>query len=259
MKKVFLLFFLLLCLSSIVFAVKPTPQTSVNANELQVIVPKVEYALEKHDFDFHVHVYNSTGFLMNSSFVNCSLHVYNNTGHHVLADFMSFDLVTQDFFYELNNTITANKGYVPYVVSCNSSLEAGYYSGTLDVNNKTEINGVPDLIGYAVLFVGILFFLLYLANSLKGEGWFAKGIRLLLIVLSVWSAVVGASLGVSFAVENYLGSAGLAGTQGLYDILIYFAWIFTFLLVIYYIYELLLFFRLKEKRRKDDILLGEQE
>jgi hypothetical protein len=110
--------------------------------------------------------------------------------------------------------------------------------------------------GLAVLVIGVLFFFLMLANTFKeSTKWFHQSVRLFVVLLSIWIAVIAGSLGINYANSIQATDAVVSSAQSFYFVLVYFAWIFTFLLVLYFIYEIFMSFRV-EKERKSDELLG---
>lgn len=166
MKKTLLIIFVLLILIPCVIAQAPPFQESTpEAAEMSVIVPKVEYILEDATFLFYAHVYNSSGVLMTNTTTDCYIHVYNNTGHHTLEATMDFDSNLMEWNYTLNSTFTIDKGYLPYIVWCNDTRSGGFFSGTLEINDQTSA-GITDDTTHSIsltlfiLFATILIFFL---------------------------------------------------------------------------------------------------
>ena len=106
-----------------------------------------------------------------------------------------------------------------------------------------------------VVLVGTLFFFIYLANTIKGNKWFHQAVKQLLILLSIWVTVLGGSVCIEFAEANTAPADVIHQFEILYMLLVYAAWIFTFLFVLYFVYEVLMAFRI-DKQQKDAAILG---
>lgn len=109
--------------------------------------------------------------------------------------------------------------------------------------------------GLAILVVGVLFFLLLLSQVFKNSNkWFHQGIRLLLTIICVWILVIAGSLGINFARSIQASNAVVGTMNAFYFLLVYFAWVFSFLITIYFIYEVISSFRMKKEDQENDIL-----
>ena len=75
-----------------------------------------------------------------------------------------------------------------------------------------------------------------------------------MILLSVWILVIGGSIGINFVNSNNISDAMITTMQVFYKILVYFAWIFTFLFLLYFFYEVMMAFRFDKKRKNDELL-----
>lgn len=106
-----------------------------------------------------------------------------------------------------------------------------------------------------VMVVGILFFFLYLANTFKeSKEWFHQSVRLFLILLSLWLVVLAGNLCIEFAEENTAGADLTHQFEIIYWVLTYAAWIFTFMLVVYFIFEVVMAFRYDSAKRQEELL-----
>jgi hypothetical protein len=180
---------------SMVLAVPPSSnpvQSSYVASTLTVIYPKFEYYMGGVPVNFHVHVHNSTGFLLNKSLVNCSIHVYNSTEHHVLEAEMVGDSNGVDLYATLNSSVMSvgHKSFIVWCVGNSPQSEAGFVSGsfqvTIDGESKDELSG--GFLGVLVLIPLLFGFLLMFWNvSLDSEEHpeFKMGLSLL-SAISVW-------------------------------------------------------------------------
>ncbi|MBA7494367.1 hypothetical protein ES702_04942 [subsurface metagenome] len=215
--------------------------------------------------------------------VKCSMSVYNIDGQPI---YVHEDEISGDH-YEVSTT--TGEVYFHHELSeslweSNHTLEAEFHCSCLNNGNDSsticydETDG--SVVGYkvctatsplqlssgdnriystswglAVLIVGILFFLLLLANTFKDSTkWFHQSVRLLLILLSVWVLIIGGSLGISFANSGGASDTTIATMQAFYKLTVYFGWVFTFLLLLYFFYEVMMAFRIDKERKEEEIL-----
>ncbi len=154
--KPLLIIMVMILLLPAVLAQPPFQESTPEAGELTVIVPKVEYVLEGAAFDFHVHAYNSTGHQVFNTTTDCKIHVYNVTGNHIIDSVMDWSASNEGWEVTLNTTTTGNKGLLPFIVWCNNTAEGGFFSGTLDINDVTSVGVTDD----ATQGVSVTFFML---------------------------------------------------------------------------------------------------
>lgn len=109
-------------------------------------------------------------------------------------------------------------------------------------------------VSVAIILVGIVFFFIKLAEFLTGDEWFHRSVRLLLILLSVWLVVIGANTCIELAVANAAPADLENQFHIFYSVVVYVAWIFTFLFVLYFIYQIFMAFRIDKKQKSEDIL-----
>lgn len=156
MNKWLLLLTILVILSSVVCAAPPFQSTN-DLTQLEISVPKSEFMQEGLPFNFHIHVYNGTGHLQTNTTTTCFLHTYNNTGNHIISANMSFDTNTYDFYYEINSTVTEQRGLLPFITWCNSTVSGGFYSGSFEINDQTIVGITDDSTQGLSLLIFILF------------------------------------------------------------------------------------------------------
>lgn len=186
---------MLILLAVGVLAVQPTVQTTIVNEGIRIEYPKQPFFLINNPDELHVHVMNSTGYLLTNATTTCLLHVYNDTGNHLLAANMSFDTNQIDFVYALPAGITGKAGIYSYVINCQNTKEAGYLSTTFEIaqsNAQDQTAGMPLA---ALILVPMLFGIMLLIGSFMfGEDHAVLKIALFLIAyltvfLSLWFGV----------------------------------------------------------------------
>jgi len=131
-KTELILFFILLVFTTSIYAAPPF-QASESGASLSIAVPHFSNFPQDNTLKFHIHVYNSTGFLLypNNNITSCYFHLYNQIGSHVLESNMLEDSNGQDYYIEIDPLPRANYGYI---VWCNNSQEAGFYANEFGVS-----------------------------------------------------------------------------------------------------------------------------
>ena len=174
MNKLFLFGFIFLLVVPFSLSVPPVTQASVADDELTIIYPKNEYFLADVPIDFHIHIFNSSGYALNTSKVGCYIHIYNITNKHIFVGNFTQDSHGVDLKVVLNSSVM-NVGIKTYIISCGGispQIEQGFLSSgfevTYDGNNKSE--GSPVLMGFIVILPLLFgFLLLFWAVSLDAE------------------------------------------------------------------------------------------
>jgi len=228
---------------------------------------------------FHVRDAITMNNLLN---VQCSMSVYNVLGEPI---YVHQDEITGDHF---ETTSTTGEVYFHHTLSerfwvSNQTYEAEFHCACFNNVNDSdticydETTGTPagynvctlksplqlypgdnreygTSWGLAILVIGALFFLILLSKIINGDEWFHKSVKLLIVLLSVWVLVTAGGLGVSFANSIGASAATVATAQVFYKIVTVFAAFFTFLLLLYFIYEILMAFRIEKQKKKDDLI-----
>ena len=120
---------------------------------------KFFYVPTGENLQFNIHVYNSTGFLLDDTTTSCYIHFYNNSGHHLLETELLFN--DEDFFAE-NFTFTATPGGYSYITWCNSTTEGGFVSNIFEVVEDLDQPVRSDLIPLAIILGSLLFGMIYI-------------------------------------------------------------------------------------------------
>ena len=105
-----------------------------------------------------------------------------------------------------------------------------------------------------VILVGSMFFFIYLANSLTQDKWFHHAMKLLLFMMSFWIMYIGGSLSVELARANTATASVLKTLQMLHNVLLYTAVISTILFMLYFLWEALKAYKIKNTEKYDSIL-----
>ena len=176
-KKLLLLCLIFVFLLSFVALAAPPFQQSaeVTGNQILISYPKTDYFEAQTNFTLHFHVFNSTGFALNTTSTSCTIHLYDSMDAHVLKTIMPFD---DEFDYEvrLNTTIISREGIYPYIVQCSNSEQAGFVSGAFEVSNQARSKSINrERVFASVVGLGILaLFFLFFAFKLEEEHFLLK-------------------------------------------------------------------------------------
>lgn len=261
MKKLLILLLLILVPTVVAFDDALTLPTYQKGGELDIVVPKNEFILPNVSFSFHVEVFNESGYLMNNLTAMCVLEIYTLAGNRSLISIMDFQWPF-DFVVELDADVVGDVGLLPYTILCGNNVTdkqqqytilGGYYSGTIKVNKKTEVN-YKSIVGIALAILGCIAFFIVLFFSLKGQEWFHQSMRILFLLLSIWLVVLLANLGVVYVNENALAEPIASMVSVVYYVVVYAAWIFTFVFVLYFIYQVFNAFRIEKTKHNDEML-----
>lgn len=182
-------------LAGAVMAVPPV-QTTITNEGIRIEYPKQPIFLLNNPDKLHIHVMNSTGYLLTNATTTCLLHIYNDTGNHVVEANMTYDSNLIDFFYNLPETITSQAEVYSYIINCYNGKEAGYVSTTFEISQSAPadnlVGGFPLA---ALIIVPMLFGIMLLIGSFMfGEDHAVLKIALFLIAyltvfLSLWFGV----------------------------------------------------------------------
>lgn len=119
---------------------------------LLVQAPKFLYQQQYREFRLHSHVFNSTGYLVTNTTVNCTAHVYNSTNRHVVKQLMTFDGVDFEATVLLNTT-----GEHSFTIYClqPSTGNGGYASAEFMVTTTGRDDQHSDLTPLAAAILGL--------------------------------------------------------------------------------------------------------
>jgi len=155
-KKLISFVFVLIFLVPFVFA--QPPQTQVNLEGLDIAYPKYQYVSKDVGFTLHTHVFNSSSLVTNET-ASCFVHIYDHFGNHSAK--VDMDWEYPEFEAYINAGNFSENGFHSYIISCNSSTQAGFSSGAFEVNlygqELTEGNAIN--FNFAMVFMMVLFVL----------------------------------------------------------------------------------------------------
>jgi len=121
------------------------------------------------DYDFHVHIFNSSNGVPIIENAGCYFHLYNVNGKHIYEGYdgeVSHDF---DFGFDVDKGNFSRIGEFEYIIQCNNTESGGFISGNFHVTET----GHPEKGGAVIVFLMILglvafFFLLWtLINTLE--------------------------------------------------------------------------------------------
>jgi len=182
-KSIFLLFFILILLSSFCYAVKPT-QVSTQTAALQIVYPEFDFYKLGSQLTLNFHVYNSTGAWLTNSTAGCVIHVYNNNGTHLYIANLTYDAADKDFKYILNITNITASTTLAYLVYCNTTTESGFVGNGFRLNyNARDPSLNTNYLPVVIFLIGICFILITISNNLDPRHGILKLILLSFVVL----------------------------------------------------------------------------
>lgn len=161
--------FLFSLISISVIGVKPSQGGSTLGINTLIIVPteKTDYLKSNATLDFHIHVYNASGFYLGNQ-VNCTIHVYNITNNHILKASMNYSASTGEP-YAYINLIDIRPAAYSYVIQCNATVlgttQYGFYSDTF--STSFDGNAPPsNLAGIILVALFPMMFGIFIYGSL---------------------------------------------------------------------------------------------
>lgn len=225
MRKTPIVFFiLLLCMASLVCAVKIT-QVSTSTAGYELIYPKYFAVEQNKEFNLHVHLFNSSnGVVITNSSASCYVHLYNHNGAHTLEDEMGFDSNGQEFKYDIAAGNFSKLGEHSYIMWCNDSMHGGFISGNFEVTPTGKESDTDTTASLAavifIIFISLLLF--YLGANIETEEKilslifkrciFTLGIYLMMLnTTMVYALVQNANLPILNEIFRYLWLFGLIG------------------------------------------------
>jgi len=156
------IFLILLFCIPLVSGKQPTPQEGGPDSQLSIAVPQIEFYPIGKNFTLNFHVYNQTGFLQDNSSLICSFHLYNNRGVHLIETDLLFESDDMEFYIDLNSSVMTSVGLYSYIVSCNDSVNAGFYTDSIEMNDRTSVNGYwsGNMIAITIALIAMIAFFL---------------------------------------------------------------------------------------------------
>lgn len=144
MKKYTVIIFILtlILFSNLVLAkqVYPSLSSMDRDDTLFVVSPLTTYFEAGVGFNFTVHVFNSSGFLLTPTNTDCELEIHDKVVNFIIEENMNEN--GHKFFYFVNGSNISNVGTYSYLVYCNSTQTPNQY-GFLNGNFFVTNNGEP--------------------------------------------------------------------------------------------------------------------
>ena len=151
-------------------SVLSAPPVNILTSEtgLKIESPFIQYAKIGQDVRIHLHLINDTKIITNTS-ATCFLHFYNQTGWDIesIPQLMEFEAYNGiDFARTIGAGNFTTEGIYPFVLTCNTSIQAGFFEGQLEVtfNGKatpSEMVIATYSILYLILFAGLIYIVIY--------------------------------------------------------------------------------------------------
>lgn len=190
MKKVFLLLFFVILLSSLTFAAPPIKAIQLPSTPITIEYPIFDYLKYNVSNKLHFHIYNQTGHILTNATTRCNIHIYNIT-NHVFQGKLDGDSNGYEFYKELPSSINNRYGVYSVLVDCNkSNIEFGWTEfgfQIVDFTNKNyPITNGEDQLNFLVFIPLIIcFFFIFFAwsipESMEVLRWFARFISILML------------------------------------------------------------------------------
>lgn len=220
-----------------------------SADGLQIIGPENIYFKRGMTARFYFIVYNSSNNAVTNATTECSIAFYNETGDREGGGSCLYNTTLDEFYYNTPLTLTATSGTVPYIVSCNDSIEAGYSSGTFEVAESkfdTSLGGAP-------LAVIILLPMLLVIVLLGGSISLSEEHDILRIGLFLFS-FIPFFISLHFATLVLVNAYGFESLQDIIGSITYWIILFVTVVIIYFIiYFIIKAFRSVAEQREEKL------
>ena len=204
--------------------VHDAPFQSIGDGTLVLTVPIFETINANTLFEISAHVYNTTGYLVDNSSTSCKFHFFNITGHHTIDEYMLYDAVGEDFYFDISAR-NMSVGFYNILIYCNGT-EAGFFEEEIEVTLNANPNPPLNLLA-GILGVGIIVFILfYFGFSLDSEHFL---LRLLTTFFGLFTLLL---------IPNILINGIIAATDNMLSILINFIKTFSAYLFVYLNYSI---------------------
>lgn len=212
-----IIFFLLTVIVLSDFAAgQPFQQNIIEQGSLDIVYPKNPAFKQGEAFKLNFHVFNSTGYQVLPANLGCLVHVYGPTNRHIIEERANKTGDEFDVFININNTVSQVSGIYPYIVFCNSTSNGnqnGYLSHHFEITQDGKLYQETGFsVAMAILFIGVMFFLLYLSKQIntrdEKNNPLPSGliIQTVLIFTAAFMSFVGiqTALGVSLGLAPYI-------------------------------------------------------
>lgn len=162
LKASFLLAFIFFILP-ISFAVSTTNFiVNEGQNALTLKVPLITNIKQGNNFNFDIHVFNSSNGAFITNNTTCYFHVYNSEGNHVLTSESNTTEYDFDYSFDLNSSYIKDEGEYYYNIQCKHNGQGGFFSSKFTVT-ETGVTQNKELILVGIFtLLGIILFVLAL-------------------------------------------------------------------------------------------------
>lgn len=173
-RHVFAYFFTFIFLAQLAYSSPPfitESSADIIANTLIISVPKQEIYQRAQPLDFHIHVFNSSGVLVNAASLNCTLHLYNRTNGHLLIANLSPS--NNGYNFLVNNSVMNFTGILGYDVWCiQNNVLGGFFSSEFEITESGEqetrnVNEKQLLFYFALAFAVVLLILGFMSKDIN--------------------------------------------------------------------------------------------
>jgi len=158
----YLFIFILLFMSCLVYA-QPPFQTGVGEDFLILETPIIEYHPQSSDWEFHIHVYNSSNLLkiLPDGYGNvvCDYDLYNpQLGEHIIVG----EIPSEDDEWAINifGSNFSTNGQYSIIFDCKTTNltidKGGFFQYDFSVTQSGESPGVVRLLAYIVLLLSVI-------------------------------------------------------------------------------------------------------
>lgn len=250
--KLFIYLFVFVFLTSFILAAQPTvnvPQTAPTQN-LVLQYPKISAYNYEKVLNFHMHVFNSTGFLLtnatNGGIKFCTIHFYNSSNAHIFKGNLTFDGIEWEHDFPAY-TIT-QPGEYPYTIWCqmrNDANGAGFASGTVFfTNNGVSIATPQFILPVALLIITIIIIYIVIAMTwefnLTGKEKI-NVIKLGIVWLVTWLVPLLAQLAYVFSTYGNLSLLAQTLIETMYTVSVWIAILLSAYFGIFIFYNTLIY------------------
>ena len=188
-KSIFLLFFILILLSSFCYA-ESEWQTSTYASQtgLQIVYPKLDfYNINDKNITFNFNVFNENNTHLENDTTQCIILIYQNNGSRIINSTLLWDNINFYYNWDITNYNSPQNFY--YTLFCNqvsgqTIIAKGFSSNNFELNydgRNPSLN--TNYLPIALFLIGICFILITISNNLDPRHGILKLILLSFVVL----------------------------------------------------------------------------
>lgn len=210
------LIFLVFLFSFVLVSSAPPIQTNLNYDVgLQIFYPDFSNIKQDTSFNLNIHVTNiTTGKIIDTSGVNCTLDLYNSTGYQQFEGNLTPQETLGDYSLFIDGTNFSNLGLMAWRIYCGDGV-GGTVSGVIDISNTgVALTGPISslMIFLLILYVGLFLISIYGYTKLpKGNVRGEEGKIIKISYLKYLSIFVGGCVYLfGFLILNLAGSIGIS-------------------------------------------------